>query len=91
MLDANFFYKATVESILCHSFTIWFGNLRVKSKAQIFGLAKMAGKITGTPLTAQDILSDPAHVLNRRYTLPLCIPLSFTFINGHPLESRQRR
>ena len=78
------FYRASIESILRYSISSWFGNLTVKFKSQISRLAKMAGKIMGLsspPITpqaifeqaisrlAQNIVSDPSHVLNQEYVV----------------------
>ena len=76
------FYRATIESVLRYGITSWFGNLTVKSRAEISSLVRTAGKIMGImlPLNPQDlfeqatirqanaILSDSAHVLNCEYT-----------------------
>lgn len=43
----QFFYKATIESVLHYRNIIWFGNLKVKMRAQISSLVKVAGKIMG--------------------------------------------
>ena len=77
------FYRAAIESILRYGITSWFGNLSVKSRAEISSLVKTAGKIMGItpPLNPQDlfeqatirqanaILTDSSHVLNSEYTL----------------------
>ncbi len=51
------FYRAVIESILRYGMTSWFGNLTVKSKAQISSLVRTAGKMMGTlaPLNPQEL------------------------------------
>ncbi len=77
------FYRAAIESIFRYGMTSWFGNLTVKSKAQISSLVRTAGKIMGTPAPlnpqelfeqaicrqARSILSDKTHVLYPEYRL----------------------
>ncbi len=72
----SIFYRATIESVLRYGITSWFGNLTVKSRAEISSLVKTAGKIMGItpPLNPQDlfeqatisqakaILTDPTRV-----------------------------
>ena len=77
------FYRATIESVLRFGITNWFGNLTVKSKAQICNLVKTAGKIMGypPPPAPQDIYvqsvirqanntrGDPSHVLHSQFEM----------------------
>ena len=78
------FYRASIESILRYGISSWFGNLTVVYKSQITRLVNMAGKIMGmaTPpirpqaifeqavmRQAENIVSDPSHVLNPEYDL----------------------
>ena len=73
------FYHAVIESIFRYTICVWFGNLTVRSKAQINRLAGIALKVMGVRehLTLEEsivkkakrIIADPSHVLHSEYKL----------------------
>ncbi|XP_061619635.1 uncharacterized protein LOC133472584 [Phyllopteryx taeniolatus] len=76
------FYTAVIESVLCSSFTVWFGAATKKDKLRLQRTIKTAERIVGTPLpTLEDlhaartkarackILWDPPHPGHRLFRL----------------------
>ena len=77
------FYHAVIESIFRYTICVWFGNLTVRSKAQINRLARIALKVMGVRehptfqaifeesvvKKAKRIIADPSHVLHSEYEL----------------------
>ena len=76
------FYRATVESILCFSVTVWFSGVTARDKDQLERLVRQASRIVGCELPpiaplynsrlikrARGIVSDPSHPANHLFVL----------------------
>uniref|UniRef100_A0A8C9RRW2 Reverse transcriptase domain-containing protein n=1 Tax=Scleropages formosus TaxID=113540 RepID=A0A8C9RRW2_SCLFO len=76
------FYRATIESILCSSITVWFVSATQLDKRRLHRLVKSAERITGTNLPslqdlymsrvrkrAEKIVGDPSHPAHCLFSL----------------------
>ena len=89
------FYRATVESVLTFSITVWYGNTTAHERKQLERVVKTASKITGHDLPSvssihstrtkrkmQKVIADPSH--------PAC-PLFRILPSGKRIESFKGR
>ena len=89
------FYRATVESVLTLSITVWYGNTTALEKRQLERVVSTASKITGHALPSvssiyatrikrkmQKAIADPSHPAS-----PLFVPLP----SGRRLQSLKCR
>ena len=76
------FYRAVIESILCFSITVWYGNTTAKEKHQLEHIVKTASKISGCEFPsvaslhnarslkkAKKIINDSSHPANHLFEL----------------------
>ena len=76
------FYRATIESVLCFSITVWFGSLTHDQIHSLNNIVKTASKIIGTELPSlweidqkrvktrvQKIIEDETHPANHLFEL----------------------
>ena len=76
------FYKSTIESVLCFSITVWYGNLSQKDKHRLNRIVNISSKIIGLDLPtlesiyvrrlvkrANNILKDDTHPAYKLFEL----------------------
>ena len=51
------FYKSTIESVLCFSITVWYGNLSQKDKHRLNRIVKLSFKIIGLDLPTFEFIN----------------------------------